>query len=84
MTGHGGANVPPKCRNVVYDAVAQLAYQAAAEVDIRTPPEENLLERYLVQRNASLTRNDGNLGKLDSITPDQKMLKEGEALLKKR
>jgi hypothetical protein len=83
MTGHGGANVPPKCRNVVYDAVAQLAYQAAAEVDNRTPPEENLLERYLIQRNASLTRNDGNLGKLDSITPDEKMLKEGEALLKK-
>lgn len=84
MTGHGGANVPPKCRNVVYDAVAQLAYQAAAEIDIRTPPEENLLERYLIQRNASMTRNDGNLGKLDSITPDERMLKEGETMLKNR
>jgi hypothetical protein len=85
MTGHGGANVPPKCRNVVYDAVAQLAYQAAAEVDIRTPPEENLLERYLIMRNASTTtQNDGKLGPLDSIAPDQQMLKEGEALLKNR
>lgn len=85
MTGHGGANVPPKCRNVIYDAVAQLAYQAAAEVDIRTRPEENLLERYLIMRNASTTtQNDGKLGPLDSIAPDQRMLKEGEALLKKR
>lgn len=88
LSGGGTSPVPDQCRPIVYTAVSQLAFQAAAQVDTRAPPEEDPLQAYLLYRNAhSGGANDGDLGKpqadLQGLTPDTEMQREGREILER-
>jgi hypothetical protein len=62
MAGNHGIAAPEKCSGIIADAVAQLAYQAAARVGPPPPPEEDLLQHYLALRSPNTGgRNDGTL-----------------------
>lgn len=88
MAGTNEFKAPAKCDDVVSDAVAQLAYQAAAQFTAPPSPEEDLLKHYLGLRYANTGgRNDGTLDapfEAKGLTPDEGMRKEGEHLLKER
>jgi hypothetical protein len=87
MSGLPALKVDPKCEQVISDAVAQLAYQAANQFTANTPPEEDLLKHYLALHYANTKgKNDGTLDapfEAKGLTPDEEMRKEGEQLLKK-
>jgi len=62
LAANDGIKVPDKCNGVVSDAVAQLAYQAAALFDTPPAPEEDLLKQYLALRYGNTGgRMDGTL-----------------------
>jgi hypothetical protein len=73
LAGNNGIKAPEKCSGVVSDAVAQLAYQAAAPFSSQSLPEEDLLKHYLALRYANTGgKNDGTLDapfEVQGLTP---------------
>lgn len=88
MSGDNEFKASEKCSAVVSDAVAQLAYQAAAQFSSNAPPEEDLLKHYLALRSPNTGgRNDGTLDapfEAKGLTPETDVKNEGEQLLKER
>lgn len=88
MSGYSDIEAPEKCSGVVSDAVAQLAYQAAARVGPPPPPEEDLLRHYLALRSPNTGgKNDGTLDapfEAKGLTPETDVKNEGEQLLRER
>jgi hypothetical protein len=86
MRGNGKPQAPAKCSDIVSDAVAQLAYQAAAQFSSAATTEEDLLEHYLKLRSESSGgTNDGNLNRsfeAIGLTPDREMQQQGNELLR--